>query len=63
MKTPIVGYQGKQLTLDFNLDRTQLSICPKCSSDIIRLADGCRICGWSAIGFHSTHRYDSHQQA
>ncbi len=47
MKTPIVGYQGKQLTLDFNLDRTQLSICPKCSSDIIRLADGCRICGWS----------------
>ena len=47
MKTPIVGYQGKQLTLDFNLDRPQLSICPKCSSDIIRLAEGCHICGWS----------------
>ena len=48
----IVEYEGDQLEIDFseidlNLDRPQLSICPKCSSDIIRLADGCRICGWS----------------
>ncbi len=33
--------------IDFDLDRPQLSLCPKCSGDIIRLADGCRICGWS----------------
>ncbi len=52
MKTPIVEYEGDQLEIDFSeigfdLDRPQSSICPKCSSDIIRLADGCRICGWS----------------
>ena len=52
MKTPIVEYEGDQLEIDFSeidfdLDRPQLSICPKCVSDIIRLADGCRICGWS----------------
>ena len=52
MKTPIVEYQGDQLEIDFSeigfdLDRPQFSICPKCSSDIIRLAEGCRICGWS----------------
>ena len=52
MKTPIVEYQGDQLEIDFSeigfdLDRPQLSLCPKCASDIIRLADGCRICGWS----------------
>ncbi len=48
----IVEYQGDQLEIDFSeidfdLDRPQLSICPKCSGDIIRLADGCHICGWS----------------
>ena len=41
-------YQVEQLTLDLDdLDRPQLSICPQCSSDVIRLADGCQICGWS----------------
>ena len=41
-------YEVEQLTLNLDaLDRTQLSICPKCASDIIRLAEGCRICGWS----------------
>ncbi len=48
----IVEYEGDQLEIDFSEigfdpDRPQLSICPKCSSDIIRLAEGCRICGWS----------------
>ena len=48
----IVEYEGDQLeidfsAIDFDLDRPQLSLCPKCSGDIIRLADGCRICGWS----------------
>ncbi|MDJ0902658.1 MAG: hypothetical protein QNJ55_28020 [Xenococcus sp. MO_188.B8] len=47
MNTPIVEYEGNQLEIDFDLDRPQLSLCPKCASDIIRLADGCRICGWS----------------
>ena len=47
MKTP-TRYQVEQLTLNFDaLDRPQFSICPKCSSDIISLADGCRLCGWS----------------
>ena len=47
MKTPIVEYQGKQLTLDFDdLDRPQLSICPQCDSKVIRLTDGCDVCGW-----------------
>ena len=45
MNTSIVEYEGEQLTLD--LDLPHLSLCPKCSSDIIRLADGCHICGWS----------------
>ncbi len=52
MNISIVPIEGDQLEIDFSqidfdLDRPQLSICPKCSSDIIRLADGCRICGWS----------------
>ncbi len=52
MKTPIVEYEGDQLEIDFSeidfdLDRPQLSLCPKCASDIIRLAEGCGICGWS----------------
>ncbi len=47
MKTP-TRYQVEQLTLNFDdLDHPQFSICPKCSSDIISLADGCRLCGWS----------------
>ena len=46
MKTSLVGYQVEQLEINFNLDRPQFSICPKCSSDIIKLADGCHICGW-----------------
>ena len=59
MKTPIVEiaeYEGDQLEIDFSeigfdLDRPQLSLCPKCASDIIRLADGCHICGWSENQF------------
>ena len=56
MKTPIVLLEGEQLEIDFSqigfdLDRPQLSLCPKCSSDIIKLADGCRICGWSENQF------------
>ncbi len=52
MKTPIVEYEGDQLEIDFSeidfdLDRPQSSICPKCSGDIIKLAEGCHICGWS----------------
>ena len=47
MNISIVEYEGDQLEIDFDLDRPQLSICPKCSGDIIRLADGCHICGWS----------------
>ena len=52
MKTPIVEYEGDQLEIDFSeigfdLDRPQLSLCPKCASDIHWLAEGCRICGWS----------------
>ncbi len=52
MNISIVEYEGDQLEIDFaeidlNLDRPQLSICPKCSGDIIKLADGCHICGWS----------------
>ena len=48
----IVEYEGDQLEIDFSEigfdpDRPQLSLCPKCASDIIRLADGCHICGWS----------------
>ena len=48
----IVEYEGDQLEIDFSEidfdpDRPQLSLCPKCSSDIIKLADGCHICGWS----------------
>ncbi len=35
-------YEVEQLTLNLDaLDKPQLSLCPKCSSDIIRLADGC----------------------
>ena len=51
MKTPIVLLEGEQLEIDFdqidfNLDRPQLSICPQCDSKVIRLADGCDVCGW-----------------
>ncbi len=61
MKTPIVEYEGDQLEInfseiDFDLDRPQLSLCPKCASDIIRLADGCGICGWSENQFINDDR-------
>ena len=51
MKTPIILLEGEQLEIDFDqigfdLDRPQLSLCPQCSSDIIKLANGCLICGW-----------------
>lgn len=50
MKTPIVEiveYEGNQLKIDFDLDKPQYSICPKCSSQIIKLSSGCKACGWS----------------
>ena len=52
MNTPIVLLEGDQLEIDFSKidfdnNRPQFSICPNCSSDVIKLADGCRICGWS----------------
>ncbi len=57
----IVEYQGDQLEIDFSEigfdpDRPQLSLCPKCSGDIIRLADGCHICGWSENQFINDDR-------
>ncbi|ELS03475.1 hypothetical protein Xen7305DRAFT_00031990 [Xenococcus sp. PCC 7305] len=46
MNTPLVLLEGDQLEIDFDLDKPQFSICPQCSSDIIKLADGCDVCGW-----------------
>ncbi len=51
MKTPVVGYQGKQLEIDFDLDRPQFSICPKCEAQVIKLSEGCSACGWSENQF------------
>ncbi len=61
MNTPIAEYEGEgcfrsesisnhlvegnQLEIDF--DRPQFSICPSCASQVIKLADGCGVCGWS----------------
>ncbi len=45
MNTSIIEYEGDQLEIDF--DRPAFSICPSCSSQVINLADGCGICGWS----------------
>jgi hypothetical protein len=47
MNTPIVEYEGDQLEIDFNFDRPEFSICPSCASQIIKLADGCGICGFT----------------
>ena len=44
MNTPTIKYQV--LKLDTHLDCAEFSLCPNCSSNIIRLADGCSICGW-----------------
>ncbi len=44
MNTPIVEYEGDQLEIDF--DRPEFSICPSCASQVIKIADGCGICGW-----------------
>ena len=46
MNTPLVLLEGDQLEIDFDLDKPTYSICPQCSGDVIRLADGCDICGW-----------------
>jgi len=48
LNTPIVEYEGEQLTL--NLDVPEFSICPNCAGEIINLADGCSLCGWSGDG-------------
>ena len=45
MNTPII--EGDQLEIDFNLDRPEFSICPSCAAQVIKLADGCGVCGWS----------------
>ncbi len=45
MNTPIVEYEGDQLEIDF--DRPKFSICPSCAGQVIKLAEGCGICGWS----------------
>ncbi len=52
MNTPIVEYEGDQLEIDFSeidfdLDRPQFSICPKCAAQVIQLSDGCGVCGWN----------------
>lgn len=65
MNTPVVLIEGEQLEIDFDLDRPQLSICPQCSSDIIKLADGCDVCGWREKRSNSVWPYsgdgnDSH---
>ena len=48
----IVEFEGDQLEIDFSeigfdLDRPQLSLCPKCDSEIIQLSNSCAVCGWS----------------
>ncbi len=48
----IVEYEGDQLQIDFDLDRPQFSICPKCEAQIIKLSEGCGICGWSKSQKH-----------
>lgn len=50
MNTPITEYEGDQLEIDFNLDRPEFSICPSCASQIIKLANGCGVCGWIESG-------------
>ena len=46
MNTPIVEYEVKQLTL--NRNEPEFSICPNCAFEIIKLADGCDVCGWKS---------------
>ena len=43
MDTPKL--QTRALNLD--LDSPEFSICPRCEAQVIKLADGCGICGWS----------------
>ncbi|MGL5075787.1 MAG: hypothetical protein ACRDBG_08080 [Waterburya sp.] len=50
MNTPIVEYEGDQLEIDFDIDRPEFSICPSCASQVIKLADGCGVCGWNESG-------------
>ena len=45
----IVEYEGDQLEIDFSeigfdLDRPQLSLCPKCEAQVIKLSEGCSAC-------------------
>ncbi len=47
MNTPIVEYEGDQLEIDFDVDRPEFSICPSCAAQVIKIADGCGVCGWS----------------
>ena len=57
MNTPLVLLEGEQLEIDFDLDRPQYSICPQCDSKVIRLADGCDVCGWSEVQANSVWPY------
>ena len=45
MNTSTFKYQV--LKPDTYLDCAEFSLCPNCSSNIIKLVDGCSICGWS----------------
>ncbi len=62
MNTPIILLEGDQLEIDFDQigfdpDRPQLSICPQCDSKVIRLTDGCDVCGWREIQSNSVWPY------
>ena len=48
----IVEYEGDQISIDFDLDRPQFSICPKCAAQVIQLSKGCSACGWNESQKH-----------
>lgn len=45
MSTSIVEYEGKQLEIDFDMNCHELLICPNCANQVVKLADGCDVCG------------------
>ncbi|HHP7231912.1 MAG TPA: hypothetical protein ACFCUY_13770 [Xenococcaceae cyanobacterium] len=44
MNAPTLTYE---VIDNLSLDCAEFSLCPKCSSKVIRLADDCSVCGWS----------------
>ncbi len=54
----IVEYEGDQLEIDFDLDRPQFSICPKCAAQVIQLSKGCKACGWNESQKHRRKKGD-----